>query len=245
MFSSVHAVPSAWFLCSAALCNLKLDPRLPGCFFNNPCQRGMLNKSLPQGLFQPLEEGDRQDQVWTPQMRLTKDSPSWMWKKTRLHLASADGRNKAGRKKGAGCTSKARKEKRMGIPPKDSPDREEWDEKKEWEEKGWWWNPWKKGWVWWGKDEEEEDPRNRDRSPVRLRSTSNRRRNYANRGRSSSSSRSNPRNRGRSSSSSRSNPRNRGSRSQSQRPTLVWQKRSWARSRRKSHLPALAQAQNP
>jgi hypothetical protein len=118
MFSSVHAVPAAWFLCSAALCNLKLDPRLPGCFFNNPCQRGMLNKSLPQGLFQPLEEGDRQDQVWTPQMRLTKDSPSWMWKKTRLHLGSADGRNKAGRKKGAGCTSKARKEKRMGTPPK-------------------------------------------------------------------------------------------------------------------------------
>ena len=217
----------------------------PAVFSTTLAKGECSTKSLPQGLFQPLEEGDRQDQVWTPQMRLTKDSPSWMWKKTRLHLASADGRNKAGRKKGAGCTSKARKEKRMGIPPKDSPDREEWDEKKEWEEKGWWWNPWKKGWVWWGKDEEEEDPRNRDRSPVRLRSTSNRRRNYANRGRSSSSSRSNPRNRGRSSSSSRSNPRNRGSRSQSQRPTLVWQKRSWARSRRKSHLPALAQAQNP
>ena len=100
----------------------------------------------------------------------------------------------------------------MGIPPKDSPAREEWDEKKEWEEKGWWWNPWKKGWVWWGKDEE-EDPRGWAwcRSPVRARSTSNRRRTYANRGRSSSS--------------SRSNPINRGARSQSQRPTLVWQKK--------------------
>ena len=47
-----------------------------------------------------------------------QDSPSWMWKKTRLHLASADGKNKAGRKKGAGCTSKARKEKKNGHPPK-------------------------------------------------------------------------------------------------------------------------------
>ena len=62
-----------------------------------------------------------------------------------------------------------------------------------------------------------------------------------NRARSTSSSRSNPRNRARSSSSSRSNPSNRGSRSQSKKPTLVWQKRSWARSRRKRHLPALAQ----
>ena len=80
MFSSVHAVPAEGFF-SAAICNRKLDPRLPGCVFNTPCQRGMLNKPLPQGLFQPLEEGDRQDQVWTPQMRLAKDSPSWMWKK--------------------------------------------------------------------------------------------------------------------------------------------------------------------
>ena len=78
----------------------------------------MFNKPLPKGLFQPLEEGDRQDQVWTPEMRLSKDSPSWMWKKTRLHLASGEGKNKAGRKKGAGCTSKARMEKRRGIPQK-------------------------------------------------------------------------------------------------------------------------------
>ena len=207
----------------------------------------MFNKPLPKGLFQPLEERDRQDQVWTPEMRLSKDSPSWMWKKTRLHLASSEGRNKAGRKKGTGCTSKARMEKRRGIPQKDDPARQGWDEKKEWKQQGWWWNSWKDKWEWWQEDEE-EDPRNRDeRYPAyrssrgyprnRERSSSsrgyprNRERSSSSRGyprnraRSTSSSRSNPRNRARSSSSSRSNPSNRGSRSQSKKPTLVWQKK--------------------
>ena len=162
-------------------------------------------------------------------MRLSKDSPSWMCKKTRLHLASSEGRNKAGRKKGTGCTSKARMEKRRGIPQKDDPARQGWDEKKEWKQQGWWWNSWKDKWEWW---DEEEDPRNRvedessSRGYPRNRDRSSSSRGYPrNRERSSSSSRSNPRNRARSSSSSRSNPRNRGSRSQSNKPTLVWQKK--------------------
>ena len=53
MFSSVHAVPAAWFLCSAALCNLKLDPRLPGCF-QQPLPKGNAQQVLATRLVPTL-----------------------------------------------------------------------------------------------------------------------------------------------------------------------------------------------
>jgi hypothetical protein len=144
-----------------------------------------------------------------------------------------------------GAPPRQERKKEWAPPPKDSPAREEWDEKKEWEEKGWWWNPWKKGWVWWGKDEE-EGPRNRDRSPVRLRSTSNRRRNYANRGAEAAPAAGATLEIGAEAAPAAGATLETGDPEASPRgPPWSGKKRSWARSRRKSHLPALAKAQNP
>ena len=78
----------------------------------------MLNKSLPQGLFQPLEEGDRQDQVWTPQMRLTKDSPSWMWKKQGCTWPLLMEETKQGGKKVLGAPPRQERKKEWASPQK-------------------------------------------------------------------------------------------------------------------------------
>ena len=74
-------------------------------------------KPVPQGLDQPLEKGEARYEG----MRLTKESPSWMWKQVRLELAKGEDRNKAGRKLGQGTTSHARRLKRIEKARKDQP----------------------------------------------------------------------------------------------------------------------------
>ena len=62
--------------------------------------KGKMDTPLPQGC-SGYQEG----------MVLNKDSPSWLWKSLRKHLAKGDNKNKAGKKLGAGTTSLTRKEK--------------------------------------------------------------------------------------------------------------------------------------
>ena len=79
----------------------------------------MLNTPLPKGLNEALPDGeeDGEQQCYKEGMRLTADSPSWLWKSMRKHLASQPGTNKAGKKVGKGTISKARKERRKHLQP--------------------------------------------------------------------------------------------------------------------------------
>ena len=75
-------------------------------------------------------------------MRLTKDSPFWLWKLMRKHLAKGDGRNKAGRMLGKGTISLTRKKKRKRLQP-NQPETEnpgpayDWDGRDSWEREWW------------------------------------------------------------------------------------------------------------
>ena len=81
-----------------------------------PCKRGPLTEgSLATGTMDaPLPQGCTGYQEG---MRLTKDSPSWLWKSMRKHLAKGDNKNKAGSMVGKGTTSLTRKEKRKHLQP--------------------------------------------------------------------------------------------------------------------------------
>ena len=80
----------------------------------------MMNWPVPSGLDKALEEEKDEemedvkdeplegDEEWRPGMKLTASHPSWMWKQNRKDLASREGRNKAGKKRGAGTTSQIR-----------------------------------------------------------------------------------------------------------------------------------------
>ena len=82
-------------------------------------------------------------------MRLTADSPSWMWKSLRRHMASQPGTNKAGRKVGKGTISKERREKRKHLQAgHDGGDGHGGGGDgggNSWEREGWWSNSWERG----------------------------------------------------------------------------------------------------
>ena len=60
---------------------------------------------------------DDAEEKWWPNKPLDKYSPAWMWKLQRQHLAKGENRNKAGRKKGSGTTSQARRLARQNKQP--------------------------------------------------------------------------------------------------------------------------------
>ena len=82
-------------------------------------------------------------------MRLTADSPYWMWKSLRRHMASQPGTNKAGRKVGKGTISKERREKRKHLQAgHDGGDGHGGGGDgggNSWEREGWWSNSWERG----------------------------------------------------------------------------------------------------
>ena len=94
----------------------------------------MLETPVPQGLDQPLQQGDDE---WWPGKTLTTKSPSWMWKTNRKHLAKGDNKNKAGKKLGKGTTSNIRKLQRLHLQDK-QPEENSW-------ERGGWENSWERG----------------------------------------------------------------------------------------------------
>ena len=96
--------------------------------------KGMLETPVPQGLDQPLQQGDDE---WWPGKTLTTNSPSWMWKTNRKHLAKGDNKNKAGKKLGKGTTSNIRKLQRLHLQDK-QPEENSW-------ERGGWENSWERG----------------------------------------------------------------------------------------------------
>ena len=99
-----------------------------------PLGKGMMGTPVPQGLDQPLQQGDDE---WWPGKTLTTNSPSWMWKMNRKHLAKGDDKNKAGKKLGKGTTSNIRKLQRLHLQDK-QPEENSW-------ERGGWENSWERG----------------------------------------------------------------------------------------------------
>ena len=190
--------------------------------FQNTFEKRMLNTTVPQGMGQALEED------WWPDKPLDPyTSPSWQWKKQRLHLAKGENRNKAGKKKGCGTTSLTRQMKRHHL-QQDPSDRD--GDGNPWERDGS--NSWERGW-WredgWGSSRswEAQDWQAQDWQGQGWRSPSRRRRRRHSR--SSSSSRSaSPLQKGTSKSPSRPetpdwSPGRSSSRSSSRRPKKTWQ----------------------
>ena len=83
-------------------------------------EKGMMPSREPAGLDNALEEEkdeemedvedeplEKGEEEWRPGMKLRKNHPSWMWKQNRKDLASKEGRNKAGKKRGGGTTRTA------------------------------------------------------------------------------------------------------------------------------------------
>ena len=130
--------------------------------------KGKMDTPLPQGC-SGYQEG----------MVLNKDSPSWLWKSLRKHLAKGDNKNKAGKKLGAGTTSLTRKEKRRHLQPENRAESNgptyDWDQWNSWE-RGWdddgsQWHSW--GWTaqdWSGGSWHQPRRRNQSRSSSRSRS---------------------------------------------------------------------------
>ena len=73
--------------------------------------------SLERGVLCKRDHGCTLCTGYQEGMRPTKDSPSWLWKSMRKHLAKGDGGNKAGRVLCKGTISLARKEKRKHLQP--------------------------------------------------------------------------------------------------------------------------------
>ena len=60
-----------------------------------PFAKGMLGTPVPQGLHQPLEQGEE----WWPGKTLSTNSPSWMWKKIDNTLQKVKGETRLAKKK--------------------------------------------------------------------------------------------------------------------------------------------------
>ena len=95
---------------------------------------------------------DDAEEKWWPNKPLEKSSPAWMWKLQRQHLAKGEKRNKAGKKKGSGTTSQARKLVRQnqqggggGGGGNDGDDGGDC-----WERDWYWNNSWERDWGRWG-----------------------------------------------------------------------------------------------
>ena len=95
---------------------------------------------------------DDAEEKWWPNKPLEKSSPAWMWKLQRQHLAKGEKRNKAGKKKGSGTTSQARKLVRQnqqggggGGGGNDGDDGGD-----PWERDWYWNNSWERDWGRWG-----------------------------------------------------------------------------------------------
>ena len=144
---------------------------------------------------------DDAEEKWWPNKPLEKSSPAWMWKLQRQHLAKGENRNKAGKKKGSGTTSQARKLVRQnqqggggGGGGNDGDDGGD---------------PWERDWYWNNWDDWEEDWHRSPRQSPRTRSHSRRSRRQSR----SRDSRASPLRKGRSSSSGSSRASSRHSRS--------------------------------
>ena len=140
-------------------------------------EKGMMPSREPAGLDNALEEEkdeemedvedeplEKGEEEWRPGMKLRKNHPSWMWKQNRKDLASKEGRNKAGKKRGGGTTSQNRMARRAVEQPQKNKDywgsqvqqdSNPWQRDEDWcsnpwqRDEGWWSNPWQRDEGWW------------------------------------------------------------------------------------------------